>query len=489
MNFQAGIFDLVVSLFPFELMSTKEMQTTLQNVYSLLKPGAHFVFSVTHPLLYSRGSKDGYFTLEDQRIEYEGGTVNHYKFGSKTFSTQFKTLGAYIKSLKDSGFDIIDMVETRNLEHVAMELVFKVRKPSNSEARDTTKVTFFDTIPPKLTWSPTVRRNFTAFTTMVIPIEANNEVIAATLKCYQIGLKVDDIVIGKHVDPNLCKSLKDFCLSVRKRLIYETGAVLVKGLDMDALGGIQKLEMMTHCSRIASFIVSSFIGIVDGSARGKIFDVKNAKLNAMKADNVLFSVSDSECSWHTDGASKDRFYDAVALMCISPASEGGAFHITNACNAYDAVEMRLPKFLMYELTRPLPRDVLENGKGKGTLGLYDELSRSKEVLAMRIRYNSYPIYTINRNRMRFRYMRHWIETGHEKTCWKIPTLLKIAMDILDDELDNYRSFSKALERGDIIYGNNAVLAHSRDSFKDNDPHLPPRHLLRVWIQFPKEDLI
>lgn len=466
-------------MFPFEMMSIKEMQKTLENVYSLLKPGAHFIFSVTHPLLYSRGRKESYFTLEDQRIEYEGDD-----FGSKPLSRRFKTLGSYTKSLKDYGFDIIDMVETLDLE-----LVFKVRKPSNSETRDTTKATFLDTIPPKLTWSPTVRRNFTAFTNMVIPIEANNEVIAATLRCYELGLQVDDIVIGKHVDPTLCKALKEFCLSVRKRLIHETGAVLVKGLDMDALGGVQKLEMMTHCSRIASFIVSSFIGIVDGSARGKIFDVKNAKLNAMKADNVLFSVSDSECSWHTDGASKDRFYDAVALMCISPASEGGTFHITNACNAYDALEMRLPKFLMYELTRPLPRDVLENGKGKGTACLYDDLSRAKEVLAMRIRYNSYPIYTMNGNRMRFRYMRHWIETGHQKTFWKIPTLLKIAMDILDDELDNYRSFSKALERGDIIYGNNAVLAHSRDSFKDNDPNLPPRHLLRVWIQFPKEDLI
>ena len=119
------------------------------------------------------------------------------------------------------------MVETLDLE-----LVFKVRKPSNSEARDTTKATFLDTIPPKLTWSPTVRRNFTAFATMVIPIEANTEVIDATLRCYELGLKVDDIVIGKHVDPTLCKALKEFCLSVRKRLIHETGAVLVKGLSL-----------------------------------------------------------------------------------------------------------------------------------------------------------------------------------------------------------------------------------------------------------------
>jgi hypothetical protein len=50
-------------------------------------------------------------------------------------------------------------------------------------------------------------------------------------------------------------------------------------------------------------------------------------------DNVLFSVSDTEAGWHTDGASKDRVYDVVSLLCISPASEGGKFRISNACES------------------------------------------------------------------------------------------------------------------------------------------------------------
>jgi len=84
-------------------------------------------------------------------------------------------------------------------------------------------------------------------------------------------------------------------------------------------------------------------------------------------------------------------------------------------------------------------------------------------------------------------MRHWIETGHEKTFWKIPTFLRIAMDVLDDHLDDVCCFNQSLERGDMIFANNAMLAHARDQFK-NDPNLPPRHKVRAWIQVQKAAL-
>jgi len=88
----------------------------------------------------------------------------------------------------------------------------------------------------------------------------------------------------------------------------------------------------------------------------------------------------------------------------------------------------------------------------------------------------------------FRYMRHWIETGHEKTFWKVPTLLKIAMDVLDDHLDDACCFHQALERGDMIFANNAIIAHARDQFK-NDPDAPPRHKVRAWIQVQKAAIL
>jgi len=169
----------------------------------------------------------------------------------------------------------------------------------------------------------------------------------------------------------------------------------------------------------------------------------------------------------------------------------------------------MPKFVIHEMTRALPRDILENGKGlgsgndaidrrgsiasrqRGTIIMRktsDALSRSNDVLAMRIRYNSYPIFQTEGDRLRFRYMRYWIETGHEKTGWAVPTLLKIAMDLLDDQLDEECAFHDALERGDMVFANNSIIAHARDAF-ENDPDSPPRHLVRAWLQVQKADIV
>lgn len=54
-------------------------------------------------------------------------------------------------------------------------------------------------------------------------------------------------------------------------------------------------------------------------------------------------------------------------------------------------------------------------------------------------------------------MRFWIESAHKKMHWKVPTLLRIAMDVLDDTLDKGCCFNESLERGDIIICNNACV--------------------------------
>ena len=74
-------------------------------------------------------------------------------------------------------------------------------------------------------------------------------------------------------------------------------------------------------------------------------------------------VSREEAPWHTDGASVNKTYDAVGLLCISPAVEGGSLRLSNAAAALEKLKANLPKFLLYELFRDVPRDVLENGKG------------------------------------------------------------------------------------------------------------------------------
>ena len=132
--------------------------------------------------------------------------------------------------------------------------------------------------------------------------------------------------------------------------------------------------------------------------------------------------------------------------------------VSNACNAYDELK-KMPKFLMNELLRPISRDILESGGGKAKrrLSIGSKMSRADSVLSLRVSYNSYPIFDVKEDRMRFRYMRHWIESAHQKMHWKVPTLLRIAMDILDDTLTEGCCFHEPLERGDVLICNNATV--------------------------------
>ena len=183
-------------------------------------------------------------------------------------------------------------------------------------------------------------------------------------------------------------------------------------------------------------------------------------------------------------------YDAVGLLCRNASHIGGELKISNFANAWEKLKLRLPKFLQYELLRPLPRDVLEKGKGVGndSSDLLSQLSRGENFLPLRVKRNSYPIVIDKGDKMQFRYMRHWIETGHSKSGLPLSPLLTIAMDFLDEALDNECIFNENLKQGDILYANNKLIAHSRNAFQDDPTKVKPqRHMIRAWIQIRNKE--
>mmetsp|Transcript_16790 Transcript_16790/g.26202 ORF Transcript_16790/g.26202 Transcript_16790/m.26202 type:complete len:492 (+) Transcript_16790:2-1477(+) len=366
-NFDVGAFDLSVAVFLFNYMSISSMNSTFEDVHSLLKPGGHFVFSVTHPFMVSHNTPTfgfncdnvgSYFALRDKCLEGHIGTIDGNKLNVRL---HFKTIEDYINAATSNGFEVVSFTEARvraedmanNLPFFAdvsgypLHIVMKVRKPaSTADAVSLGSINTLNILPKKLNWPGTVTNNVENALIMWLPPAANDEIIAASLQVYDKGISVDDLDIGNDITAQYARrrarrqsmfsATKTFANDVRNRLLHETGAVIIKGLDMTALGGVDQLDKMTACSKIAYFLICEHIGTVDATARGKLFDVKSANIDATskKADNVLFSVSDSEAGWHTDGASKDRVYDVVSLLCISPAAEGGKFRISNACKSF-----------------------------------------------------------------------------------------------------------------------------------------------------------
>lgn len=491
---EAGCFDLAVGIFVFNYTSIFDMNRICQQVYQVLKPGGHFVFSVPHPFMlnahpddedtfaFQRGDANAssYFSLRDRKFS---GTIKTLDGRVLNVKMCFKAISDYFDAVAKAGFELSGVHEARVLpEHVAehpeffksvkdspLHLIFKVQKPEAPSKIAGPLAKF----PKKIRWLPYHFQNPEAAFVVDIPEEAK-----ASLKSVVISLMSQGITASSYdlnaIDKEKLEPLCAFAGLVRRKITGDIGGVLVRGLK-DAAQGSEE------AAKLAYYLFASLVGTVDGSARGRLFDVRDTNLSTNN-DNVLFSVSNAEATWHTDGASVNRSYDVVSLFCINPAPVGGEIRVSNAVNAIESLKSRIPKFLLYELMRPLPRDVMENGSGEGRTGdILLDVSRSPKLLQLRVQNNSYPIVVEQDDGMRFRYMRYWIETGHAKAGLTMSPLLSVAMDLLDQALDESQLWEGRMQSGDVLFCNNMLLAHARRSFA-NTPDQPPRHKLRAWLQ-------
>lgn len=61
-----------------------------------------------------------------------------------------------------------------------------------------------------------------------------------------------------------------------------------------------------------------------------------------------------------------------------------------------------------------------------------------------------------------------------------------AADVLEETCKRH-SLHMILEVGDIQFVANTHVFHARTKFKDHDPPMPKRHLLRLWLALPENE--
>jgi len=523
---ERGCFDLAIAAFLFNYVSTKSMAKIMEQVYDLLLPGGAFVFSVPHPMMAGKKANaaeakasptddgatfgfeseeyTGYFSSRDELlpgvISTRDGKKLNVRMIHKTFEDYMTALGAagfQLESLKECAVTEehlkLDPAFFGPVSDMPLHAVFRCVRPSSAthSSRTLNNLTM---LPRQLLWTPIELKNPSDTFIIHCPPPVAAELYHIANKFVQEkGIKVDDFTPDMLLPSDLNLTAK-FAAQMRRQLLRHTGAILIKGIDLNQLGG-EGHPLLEDTAKFLYYMICRLIGTVEEGSRGRLFDVKSSGLSH-KADNVLFSVTDGEASWHTDGTSRDKVFDVVGLLCIRPAAKGGEFAVANACNAFCGLDTHMPRFIMYELMRPLPRDVIEKGKGKGSTAedFVSNLARSKEMLQLRILRNAFPIFEVAKDdygnlevdrRMRFRYMRFWVESGHKKAGLRVSPMLRLAMDFLDRELEQFCCFKAPLEAGDIIMCNNHLIAHARESFKDG---ARPRHKVRAWIQIQVADL-
>jgi len=203
---------------------------------------------------------------------------------------------------------------------------------------------------------------------------------------------------------------------------------------------------------------------------GRLYDVIDQG-SSYTETRIPVSQTQAETRFHTDSSARHCLPEFVGLLCIRPAASGGTSQLVHALHVHERLSQRHPE-LLSELYRPWIRNIVTPGT---------------EFNLENLKANRIPVFEKNPGRfsgIAFRYMRYWIEKGHELAGEPLSTKAIEAMNRLDEELHNPENFFEFdLKASEILMIHNARLAHNRTEFQDPQDATAGsrRRLVRMWI--------
>jgi alpha-ketoglutarate-dependent taurine dioxygenase len=193
-----------------------------------------------------------------------------------------------------------------------------------------------------------------------------------------------------------------------------------------------------------------------------LYDVRDTGQDV--AYGARFSVTNAESTFHTDNSFGDTVLDYVGLLCIRPAKAGGRNQVVSGYTVVAELQTRHPEVLEV-LSRPFHID-RRGGVREG------EAPTSR-----------HPILERNGAELTIRYLRYWIETGHQKAAAPLTPAQVEALGVLDGLLGrpDFR-VEFGLRSGEMFFINNRWILHNRTAFEDHTDPEKRRHYVRLWLK-------
>ncbi len=256
-------------------------------------------------------------------------------------------------------------------------------------------------------------------------------------------------------------TLRLLATSIRHRLQHAEGFVVLSGLGEMPITAAERRGIYRW--------LGTRIGEPTGSY-GVLFKVCD-RGGSYRERSIPVSMTDAATGFHTDSSRKDVQVDAVGLLCERPAPQGGDSFVTNVLHGHERMRQQDPR-LLEELYRPVIRNIVTPKSNDGLDALR----------ANRFAVFSQGITARGTRALRFRYMRYWIERGHERAGEPLSPAYVRALDRIDQELSRPEHCVRfGLRTGDMLWLNNWRLAHHRTRYVD-DPE-QPRCLYRMWLRY------
>ena len=294
-----------------------------------------------------------------------------------------------------------------------------------------------------LAWGRNLEKNKQKFL-----VDLNSEIIEELVKRRNELDKIDE---------NELSILKNGILKIRKEKLLD-------GVGFFIINGVCLKNFSTNEKKSIFMLVSKILGelLIQNIQQEKVIMIKDVG-KSMKTGGRYHETKEGG-SHHTDSPQWKNVPDWLGLFCVNNAKKGGTNLFLSAYTIHNMIlkERKNLLNLLYERFHFDKRGEFKEGE-------------SPTVFE--------PIFEYKEGRLRFRYLRNYIDAGHDVQNQPLSKSQKEALALLDNlTRDENIILRYDLKPGDMVFSDNHWILHGRTGFEDHDDENLKRQMLRTWVK-------
>ena len=250
--------------------------------------------------------------------------------------------------------------------------------------------------------------------------------------------------------------LKNEILEFKKKILDGFGLFIINGACLKDFSLKEKISIYTLIAEILGEL------IIQNIKQEKIVEIKDVG-KSMQTGGRYHETKEGG-SHHTDSPQWKDVPDYLGLFCVHNAKKGG----TNLFLSAYTIHNRILKGR---------KDLLNILYGKFHFDKRGEFKEGESSTVFE------PIFKFKDGKLYFRYLRNYIDAGHDIQNQPLSESQKEALTYLDNfMLEEDMIMSYDLKPDDMVFSDNHWIIHGRTAFEDfDDPNLK-RLMLRTWIK-------
>ena len=271
---------------------------------------------------------------------------------------------------------------------------------------------------------------------------------------------VDELIKRRNKLDNLNENdlllLKNEILEFKKKILDGFGLFIINGACLKDFSLKEKISIYTLIAEILGEL------IIQNIKQEKIVEIKDVG-KSMQTGGRYHETKEGG-SHHTDSPQWEDVPDYLGLFCVHNAKKGGTNLFLSAYTIHNRILKGRKDLLniLYEKFHFDKRGEFKEGE-------------SSTVFE--------PIFKFKDGKLYFRYLRNYIDAGHDIQNQPLSESQKEALTYLDNSmLEEDMIMSYDLKPDDMVFSDNHWIVHGRTAFEDyDDPNLK-RLMLRTWIK-------